>query len=88
MDTWIQFTIALTCVLTMLAAGIVGLIKLGMSLGSLRKQVTPNGGNTNTLGDRVVRLEESQKLQSEALARIESTLKKLPCHDHKCEDEP
>ena len=79
MDTWIQFTIALTCVLTMLTGSILGLIKLGMSIGSLRKQVTPNGGHTDMLGDRVVRLEHSQKMQSEALDRIEAMLAQLPC---------
>ena len=83
MDVWIQFVIALCAVIALMAGGIASLLKLGISVGKLQKQMTPNGGTTDSLGDRVVRLEISQGTQTETLRRIEASIAETAGRDEK-----
>lgn len=74
---WIQFTIALCSVLALLGGGIVGLIKVGMMIASLRREVTPNGGNTSSLGDRMVKVERTLQRHGEELDKQTHTLQRI-----------
>lgn len=85
-DSWIQLSIAVP-----VFCGFIWVIGLWMgkrakkSLNQILLQVTPNGGDSMTIGDRIVRLEknqialsESQRLQTESLKRIEGAVGKVP----------
>lgn len=52
------------------AGGVVGLLwkfvlkEVRDQVREIVAQVTPNGGNTDTIGDRVVRIEENQRVHA------------------------
>ncbi len=66
---WIQFSILLVMAIPLVLAGAAWAIKWGLILRKIAKQVTPNGGNTNNLGDRVVKVEKTLENQDETLER-------------------
>ena len=85
---WSQFVMAVCAVVGILGAAGAALVKVGMEIAKLRREVTPNGGTTQSLGDRVTRIEAMQHTQSASLQRIELSLERLPCHSFikKCPD--
>ncbi len=66
---WINFTIMLCMAIPLTIAGAAWAIKWGGILRKIAKQVTPNGGNTNNLGDRVVMVEKTLENQDQTLER-------------------
>ncbi len=79
---WIQFFILMCMAIPLLWVGGKWGIKLAIALERITKEVTPNGGNTTNLGDRVVKIEQTLeehglelKRQTSALHRIERAQK-------------
>ncbi len=91
---WIQFGILIVTAIPLLWVGGKWGVKLAIALERITKEVTPNGGNTTRLGDRVVKVERTLdeqnetleqhtrelQAQSKSMRRIETFLK-IPTHE-------
>ncbi len=64
---WIQFGILLCMAIPLVIIGVKWLMKYGRALERITKEVTPNGGDSTRLGDRVVKVEQTLKEQNETM---------------------
>jgi hypothetical protein len=68
MPDWLQITLGILGAAGTAIAILRWIIR--NEVRALRVEVTPNGGRTDRLGDRVTRLETKQDMQTEFLCRI------------------
>ncbi len=66
---WIQFGILLCMAIPLVWVAGKWLLKYGRALERITKEVTPNGGDSSRLGDRVVKVEKTLEDQNETMER-------------------
>ncbi len=66
---WVQFGILVCMAIPLVFLAGKWLLKYGRALERITKEVTPNGGNTTRLGDRVVNVERTLSDQNEIMER-------------------
>ena len=67
--------VVLITVLAAIFSFVVILIGVGRWLGRIERQITPNGGNTNRLGDQVMALRVEVSKLSDKLDQLQDELR-------------